>query len=402
MYNKKTLWILFVLAVTQLIGWGTISLPAVIGDRFAQDLSLSLPTVFAGSTTMLVVTGITALLLTNAFVVYGARLVMAAGTVIAATGFVLLAVATGPIVYFLAWVIIGISGAATLSTASYVFLNELAGSAAKRLISTLLLVTGLASSIFWPITAALSGAWGWRPTMLIYAGLMVFVCLPLYIFGLPARHLLENGRAASPAAAAPAIVRGKIVFLLLASAVTIHGFVSWGFSSIVIQLLRNMGTPDARAVQLGSLLGVMQVCARGLDFVGGRRWDGLTTGLIAATALPISFLVLIVGAPASYAIFGFLTLYGMANGLMTVANATMPLVFYDQADYARASSRIAFPRNVVAAAAPPILVSILTQSGSDAVLTIGLVCTLVSLALLIALRIIHRKAVAIQQLPSEA
>src|SRR5262249_23261948 len=157
---------------------------------------------------------------------------------------------------------------------------------------------------------------------------------------------------------------GRIAFVLLASAVTIHGFVSWGFSSIVIQLLRNMGTPDARAVQLGSLLGIMQVCARGLDFVGGKRWDGLTTGLIAASVLPISFLVLLIGAPAGYAIIGFLTLYGMANGLMTVANATMPLVFYDQADYARASSRIAFPRNVMAAAAPPILVSILTQSGS--------------------------------------
>ena len=162
MYNKKILRILVVLAVSQVIGWGTISLPAVIGDRFAQDLSLSLPSVFAGSTTMLVVTGIAALLLTNAFVVHGARIVMAAGTVIAAAGFVLLANATGPIEYFLAWVILGISGAATLSTASYVFLNEMAGAAAKRPISALLLVTGLSSSIFWPITAALSATWGWR------------------------------------------------------------------------------------------------------------------------------------------------------------------------------------------------------------------------------------------------
>jgi predicted MFS family arabinose efflux permease len=394
MYNKKILSILVVLAVSQVIGWGTISLPAVIGDRFARDLSLSLPAVFAGSTTMLVVTGIAALLLTNAFVAYGARLVMAVGTVVAAAGFVLLAIATGPIVYFLAWVILGISGAATLSTASYVFLNEMAGAAAKRPISALLLVTGLSSSIFWPITAALSATLGWRPTMLIYAGLMVLVCFPLYIFGLPARHKLAGANSMASAAKRPATAPGKTAFLLLASAVTIHGFVSWGFSSIVIQLLRSMGTPDTRAVQLGSLLGVMQVSARVLDYVGGARWDGLTTGLIAASVLPISFVVLMIGAPAGFAIIGFLALYGMANGVMTVANATMPLVFYDQADYARASSRIAFPRNLVAAAAPPILVSVLTQSGSDAVLTIGLVCTLVSLTLLGTLRFIHRKAAA--------
>jgi predicted MFS family arabinose efflux permease len=394
MNNKKILWILFVLAVSQVIGWGTISLPAVIGDRFARDLSLSLPAVFAGSTTMLVVTGITALLLTNAFVAYGARLVMAAGAVIAAVGFVLLANATGPIVYFLAWVVLGISGAATLSTASYVFLNEIAGTAAKRPISALLLVTGLSSSIFWPITAALTGAWGWRPTILVYAALMLFVCFPLYVFGLPARHTLQSDRTAVSAKDPRAIAPGRTVFLLLASAVTINGFVSWGFSSIVIQLLRTMGTGEARAIQLGSLLGVLQVTARALDYVGGARLDGLTSGLIAAVVLPLSFLLLMFGGPANYAVFGFLTLYGMANGIMTVARATIPLVFYDQADYARAASRIAFPQSLVSAAAPPILVSVLTQSGSDAVLTIGIVCTLVSLALLSTLTFIHRRAAA--------
>lgn len=394
MNNKKLLWILFVLAVTQVIGWGTISLPAVIGDQLARDIGLSLPLVFAGSTTMLVVTGVAALLLSNAFVAYGARILMAAGSVIAAFGFLLLAYASGPIGYFLSWVILGISGAATLSTASYVFLNEMAGAAAKRPISALMLVTGLSSSIFWPITAALTANWGWRPTMLIYAALMLFVCFPLYVFGLPARHTLAAERPAGARVARPAMAPGKVVFLLLASAVTINGFVSWGFSSIVIQLLRTMGTADARAIQLGSLLGVMQVSARALDYVGGARWDGLTTGLIAAAVLPISFLLLMIGGPADYAVLGFLALYGMANGIMTVARATMPLVFYDQADYARAASRIAFPQSLVSAVAPPILVSVLTQSGGNAVLTIGVVSTLASLALLGTLTFIHRKAAA--------
>ena len=190
------------------------------------------------------------------------------------------------------------------------------------------------------------------------------------------------------------VAPGRIVFLLLASAVTINGFVSWGFSSIVIQLLKTMGMGDARAIQLGSMLGVMQVTARALDYVGGARWDGLTSGLIAAVVLPVSFLLLMFGGPADYAVFGFLALYGMANGIMTVARATIPLVFYDQADYARAASRIAFPQSLVSAAAPPVLVSVLTQSGSDAVLTIGLCCTLASLALLGTLTFIHRKAEA--------
>jgi hypothetical protein len=230
--------------------------------------------------------------------------------------------------------------------------------------------------------------------MLVYAGLMVLICFPLYVFGLPARHALVADRARAATSAPRAVAPGRTVFLLLASAVTINGFVSWGFSSIVIQLLRTMGTGDARAIQLGSLLGVMQVSARALDYVGGARWDGLTTGLIAAAVLPVSFLLLMIGGPAEYAVLGFLALYGMANGIMTVARATMPLVFYDQADYARAAARIAFPQSLVSAAAPPILVSVLTQSGGNTVLAIGVVCTLASLALLSTLTFIHRKAAA--------
>ena len=33
------------------------------------------------------------------------------------------------------------------------------------------------------------------------------------------------------------------------------------------------------------MLGVIQVSARGLDFLGGGRWDGITTALIALATL---------------------------------------------------------------------------------------------------------------------
>ena len=86
-----------------------------------------------------------------------------------------------------AWVILGIAGSAKLATATYILLNEIVGRAARRAIGALMLVTGLASSVFWPTTSFLSGVMGWRGTCLVYAGLMVLVCLPLYTFGLPRR-----------------------------------------------------------------------------------------------------------------------------------------------------------------------------------------------------------------------
>src|SRR5260221_6938920 len=112
---------------------------------------------------------------------------MIAGTVIGAPGFVLLSVSHGPVSYFTAWIILGTAGSATLATATYILLNEIAGRNARRAIGALMLVTGLASSVFWPTTSFLSDALGWRGTCLVYAGLMVLVCLPLYTFGLPRR-----------------------------------------------------------------------------------------------------------------------------------------------------------------------------------------------------------------------
>ena len=75
-----------------------------------------------------------------------------------------------------------------LSTPTYILLNEIAGTAAKRPIGALMLVTGLSSSVFWPITAALTDWLGWRTALVIYSAAMILVCFPLHAFGLPDRR----------------------------------------------------------------------------------------------------------------------------------------------------------------------------------------------------------------------
>lgn len=390
MHRQNLFSILVALAVTQLVGWGTVSLPAVIGERLARDLGLGLPAVFAGTTVMLVVTGLTASLIANAFVTYGSRLVMAAGSLVAAPGFLMLAAANGPLLYYGGWVMLGIAGAAMLSTATYILLNEVAGVEAKRPIGALMLVTGLSSSLFWPITAALSDALGWRPTLVIYGAAMVVVCFPLHFFCLPARRRRPTSGEGREAAGRGSPRPGRLPFVLLAGAITLHGFVSWGVGSVIIQLLKSMGVADDWALRIGSLLGVIQVSARALDFIGGGRWSGLVTGLVAATVVPISFLVLLLGGPADWAIAGFMLLYGAGSGAMAVARATMPLVFYDAAAFARASSHIALPANLAAAASPPLLVAVLTTFGSAAVLAVALGCSLIALTMLVGLARIHK------------
>lgn len=390
---------LVVLAITQLVGWGTISLPAVIGEQLARDLGLALPAVFAGTTVMLVVTGLTAPLMAGAFVKYGARVVMAAGSLVAAPGFLLIAAASGPLLYYAGWCVLGIASAAMLSTATYILLNEVAGVGAKRPIGALMLVTGLASSMFWPITAALTAAFGWRTALVIYSAAMVLVCFPLHFFCLQPRQKPSPSGQLAQASGNANGEPGRLPFALLVGAITLHSFISWGVGSIIIQLLKTMGIGDAWALRIGSLLGVIQVSARALDYFGARG-SGLTTGLVAAVVMPLGLLALLLGGPNDWAIGAFMLLYGGATGAMAVARATMPLVFYDAAAFARASSHIALPANLAAAASPPLLVAILTSFGSSVVLSVVLACSLLALALLLALARFQRKRAA-GQLASE-
>ena len=382
--DGRLIGVLLVLAITQLIGWGTIGLPPIVGRDLAADLGMSLPMVFAGTSTLYVTMGLCAPWLAKAFARHGARKVMMVGTVVAVPGYVVLYFAREPMLYFVAWVILGMGGSATLSTGAYIMLNEVAGRQAKNAIGALMLVTGLSSSIFWPTTSFLSGHFGWRGTCLVYAAMLILVSLPLYVFGAPRRNSVkdEGGSAAKPSDA-PAIPRGT--FNLVVIAITLNAFVNFGLGAVLIELLRAEGLAPAQAIAFGSMLGVIQVSARGLDFLGGGRWDGITTGLVAGTALPVAMLLLMLSEGATWAVAVFILLYGAGSGAMAVARATIPLVFYDQAEFAKAMSMIALPLNLASAISPPLLAALLTQFGGRAALGLTLVFSCATVLILVLL-----------------
>jgi predicted MFS family arabinose efflux permease len=379
--------VLLVLAITQLIGWGTIGLPAIIGRDLAADLAMSLPAVFAGTSVLYVSMGLCAPWLARFFTKLGARKVMMAGTVVAAPGFLLLAAAREPILYFAAWIILGLAGSATLSTGAYIMLNEVAGRGAKSAIGALMLVTGLSSSIFWPTTSFLSSHLGWRGTCLVYAAMMLLVNLPLYA-SLPPRRIIAGEEGGEPAKAPPRAAVPRSTFGLVVTAITMNAFVSFGLSAALIELLRAEGLGPAEALAFGSMLGVIQVSARGLDFLGGGRWDGISTGLVASSAMAVAMLLLMTTEGMTWAVAAFILLYGAGSGAMAVARATIPLVFYDQAEFARAMSMIALPLNLASAISPPLLVGLLSHFGSRSALglTLAFSCATVLLLLLLGRR----------------
>jgi hypothetical protein len=223
---------------------------------------------------------------------------------------------------------------------------------------------------------------------LAYAAAMVFMCLPLYALGLPRHTKTEDQDTTSLAATTTAENADQSTFYLIIAAISLNAFITFGFSAILVELLKAEGLSPTDAVAFASCLGVVQVGARTIDFLGGRRWDGIATGLFAGAALPLALVVLMAGGGAYWSIAAFILLYGLSSGALAVARATIPLVFYDKTAYAKAASQIALPLNLISAAASPILVGLLTRYNKDAVLGLAI---LLSCSALLILQVLSRR-----------
>lgn len=383
----RNLSVFLILAFTQITGWGMVGILPVLAPSIAADLHTTLPTVFLGTAVMFAVTGLAAPIVGRAFGRFGVKKVMAAGAALIGTGLATLSETSSIPIYLAAWGAIGIAGAMFLTTAAYVYLADFAEERARGMIGSLMLVTGLAGSVFWPLTAYLEHLADWRATTQIYAGCMILIVMPLVLLGLP-----EVRRAHREQAVAGASARRGGTFWFLVTAIALNSFVTFGMDSIGIELFRTLGAEPAWAVGIASFLGVLKVCGRLIDLVGGKRWDALSTGIVAGAMIPAGLLVVLVFGATTGPLLACLLLFGIGSGAFAVARATMPLIFYKKADYAAAMSVIALPMNLTNAMAAPILSGLLTGSGASATLTLLVVCNGAAFLLLLKLGSLRKQA----------
>ncbi|RUM05757.1 MFS transporter [Rhizobium chutanense] len=352
--------VLLFLALTQITGWGVVGVLPVIATPVAAEFGASLPSVFLGTSVMFVAMGLAAPFASRAFARFGTRQVMAAGAGLIGLGLGLLALSPSLPVFWAAWALTGLAGAMFLTTAAYAYVAEYAEDRARSLIGTLMLVTGLAGSVFWPITAFLDHLVGWRGVFVCYAGVMVLIVCPLVRFGLPATA------TATVRAAQARGGRWGPVFALLVAAIALNSFVTFGVEAVGIKLLQSMGMDLAGAVAIASLLGVFKVGGRVIDLLGGRKWDGLSTAIVSGAMIPMGLVTIWIGGAGMLSMGGYLVLFGVGSGAFAVARATMPLVFFEKADYAAAMATIALPMNLINALAPPGIAALMAGIGAQA------------------------------------
>jgi MFS family permease len=365
-----------VLGVTEILSWGALFYPPVLTvPLIAADHGWSKAFAMGGFSVGLFVGGLVSRYVGTLIDRFGGHVVMPFGSLVGAAGLAGLVYAGNAYSYYAAWMVLGVAMAASLYDPAFATLGRIFGKNARSPITTLTLAGGFASTVSWPVTQILIDHVGWRGTYLVYAVTLALLAAPLHAFALPRQRLCDDAAEIAKERQAPAPGAGSVLpshglaFVLVATAFSAYAFVPSALSAQLLAVFERFGLTPTTVVAIGMLFGPAQVLARICELTFARRLHPLWIARFSVGVLVAAFAFLLLlhfSAPLAAC---FAVMYGMANGLMTIARGTVPLSLFGASGYGRLMGRIGGPYLVVQAVAP-VCLSYVAERASD---TAGLV-----------------------------
>lgn len=360
----------------------TYYLLAIIGQPMAAELGSSVATVFLALSAALLVSAVLGPLAGRLVDRHGGRVVLPGANLLFAAGLVALAYAQGTVSLFAAWLLLGLAMSAGFYEAVFSSLVRLYGASARPSITGVTLIAGFASTVGWPLSGWLLTVVGWRGTCLAWAALHLLVALPLNLW-IPAlakagASTAEPENASSTADRQPSQphtaltpAQSRRIGLLLAFVFGVTWFVSTAMATHLPRLLQANGVGMAAAIGLAALVGPAQVAGRLLEYGLLRNVSPLLSARLASLAHAVGAgLFIAMGAPAGVV---FTVLHGVGNGIMTIANGTLPLVFFGPAGYGARQGALMMPARFAQALAPFLFGLAIDGMGASALwLSIGM------------------------------
>ncbi|MES2188513.1 MAG: MFS transporter [Pseudomonadota bacterium] len=362
----------------------TYYLPAIIAKDIAQSLGVLPSTVFLAFSVALLISAVLGPLAGRMVDSYGGRTVLATTSLIFAAGLAALACSQGPYTLFFAWMLIGVAMAAGFYEVAFSSLVKLYGTDSRSAITGITLIAGFASTIGWPLTTWLNVEFGWRWVCLAWTGIHLAIALPLNLLlptsaEEPVSTVLNR---TTPPPVVNAAAPPPATAWLLAFVFGVTWFISTAMAAHLPRLLQANGVGLAAAVGFASLVGPAQVAGRLLEYGLLRNVNPLVSARIASLAHATGALIfLAAGVPAGIV---FTVLHGAGNGVMTIANGTLPLVFFGSDGYGARQGLLMMPARFAQALAPFFFGLAIEHFGASALwgsIALGLLAFLALLAL---------------------
>ncbi len=400
------------LAVTETIAYAALFYCfAVMVVPMREELGASTGQLSGALSLAIAVNGASALLVGRLLDRHGARWVMSGGSVLGALSVVGWSQAQDLPQLYLAFVGIGLAGAAVLYEPAFVVINTWFARDRHAALLTLTVVAGFSSTLFLPVSQALVDAHGWRAALLVMAALLGACAVPqaLLLRRSPAdlglgrdgdpegAPVLETGGAPAPTgsealadfaglggawrrAAVRRLTLAALLETLAVTVVAVH----------LVAYLRDTGASPSTAAAFAGAIGILSVAGRitltalatrvGLAHLAAVMVSGQAVGVAALLLLP---------RPAGLVVF--VVLFGAGYGVMTIARAALLGTYVPQAVFGAVSGGQAMAAGAGRVVAPVAAGAVIGLAGYDVVLVVVAASSLAAGALLVGAERAHRE-----------
>jgi len=315
-----------------------------------------------------------------------ARAIFAGGTVLGAVLLALLCAVTEFWQFLCIWIGLGVAMSGTLYEACFAVLVRSTGDRARRAITIVSIVAGLAGTVAFPSAHLLAEAFGWRGAVLVFAAVVGLVAAPLVWSACRRAESQATEHAPEPSASAGqalAVTRSP-VFWLLASAVFLAALDHGMLISHVLPILDDRGIDVGLAVLAASLVGPMQVAGRLVLMATDRLAStaAASTGCFAMMAVAGTCLFHTDAAPAL--LIGFVALQGAGIGIASVMRPVVTAELLGTRNFGVVSGLVGLMHMGGYALGPSVSAMVWTWGGYDRVIVLAVVAAIAATAALLA------------------
>ncbi len=390
------------LAVAETVSWGVLFYTfGVLLPAMETDFGVGRTWLTAIFSAALLVGGLAAAPTGRWLDRWGARRVMTIGAIAASVLLVGWSRADSFAALALVWLGLGFAHALVLYEPAFVAVTRWFAEPRERAraLLAITLMAGLASTIFLPVAGALLVAQGWRTTVLVLAGIVAFVTIPVHA-SLPRHHGSSGAERARPggkggagvergnqgadadglcdgstdtqdqtgSAPSSGVARG---FGWVIAAFALHGVIAGAMVVHAVPLITEAGRSPARAAAMVGMFGVFQVAGR---LVSTAWWERMPPAwrvsvLLGGQGLAMVALIL---ARFDAAVWVFVVSFGVSNGLLTLARPLTVGEWATKGNFGTVSGRVAAWAQVTRAVAPLLASGVHAAGGGYPSVAIGL------------------------------
>lgn len=380
-------WMVAGLCVTELLSWGVLVYAfGVFVVPMHAELGWSAAELNGAYTTGVVVSGLVAVPVGRWLQRRGARGVMTTGSLLGVIALLGWARTDSLVAFYATFAVAGLAMAATLYEPAFAVTATWFHRHRARAVLMLTVAGGLSSAVFVPLTGVLVGAYGWRTTLLLLAGALAVVTVPVHASLLrrwPSDLGLGRDGSAPPVEPEPATRRDSGHRAITRSSsfrwhtisMVAHTTGKMAITVTLVAYLAGRGYPMSQATLAAGGIGLFQVLGRlvttGLRNRLAEHRVAATIYVVQGLALPAPLLTTGHGLAATVTVAISIVCFGLGYGLPDLLRGTLLADHYGPHHFARVNGVLS-TFVVGARAAGPFLAGLtVTAFGSHAPILIG-------------------------------